>query len=42
MIIIREFSEYLDDSLLDEYSDYIDSLMDVKESQLTKDKDSRK
>ena len=31
VIIIREFDEYLDDSLLDEYSDHIDSLISVKE-----------
>ncbi len=31
VIIIREFDEYIDDSLMDEYSDNIDSLTDLVE-----------
>ena len=29
VIIIREFSEYLDDSLLDEYNDNLDTMEDL-------------
>lgn len=31
VIIIREFDEYIDDSLMDEYSDNIESLTDLVE-----------
>ena len=33
IIIIREFSEYLDESLLQEYSDNLDSMADMEDSE---------
>ncbi len=35
VIIIREFSEYLDDSLMDEYSERMDSLTDTTEEKVS-------
>lgn len=33
IIIVREFSEYLDDSLMDEYGEHLDSYSEVENSQ---------
>ena len=37
IIIIREFSEYLDESLLQEYSDNLDSMADMEDSEYEED-----
>jgi len=37
VIIVREFSEYLDDSLIQEYSHNLDSITDVEESEYKED-----
>lgn len=39
IIIVREFGQFLDESLLDEYKDYMDSPVDIKVSQLSKEFD---
>ena len=37
IIIIREFSEYIDESLLQEYSDNLDSMADMEDSEYEED-----